>query len=227
MGTYLLMKVGALTIGQSPRVDIIPEIHEVLGPGVEIVERGALDELDAEEIKKLRPKVNDYMLVTRMRDGTQVEVAISSIIEKMRGCIRDLEKEGVDLILLLCTGEFPELVSRKIILRPDTLMRRTVGALLENGRLGIVVPSSEQTDLIKRWQTTNLEIVAKSVSPYTGTHQQLQEKAYKMKEENVDLIVLDCLGFTSETKRIFREITGRPVLLPRTLIARIAREMLD
>lgn len=35
------MKVGILTIGQSPRVDVIPEIRDVLGPDVEIVEKGA------------------------------------------------------------------------------------------------------------------------------------------------------------------------------------------
>jgi protein AroM len=43
----------------------------------------------------------------------------------------------------------------------------------------------------------------------------------------VDLIVLDCLGFNKKTKSIFREVTGKPVLLPRTLVARIAREIIE
>jgi protein AroM len=46
------MKVGTLTIGQSPRIDIIPEIRDVLGPSVEIVEKGALDGLNLEQVKK-------------------------------------------------------------------------------------------------------------------------------------------------------------------------------
>ena len=46
------MKVGALTIGQSPRVDIIPEIQSVSGPSIEIVEKGVLDRLKLEAVKK-------------------------------------------------------------------------------------------------------------------------------------------------------------------------------
>jgi len=35
------MKIGTLTIGQSPRVGIIPELKEAIGFEVEIEERGA------------------------------------------------------------------------------------------------------------------------------------------------------------------------------------------
>ena len=38
-------KVGGITIGQSPRADMVPEILEILGPQVEVVEGGALDGL--------------------------------------------------------------------------------------------------------------------------------------------------------------------------------------
>jgi hypothetical protein len=33
-------QVGAITIGQSPRVDVVPEMAAVLGPDVEILEGG-------------------------------------------------------------------------------------------------------------------------------------------------------------------------------------------
>jgi protein AroM len=55
----------------------------------------------------------------------------------------------------------------------------------------------------------------------------VREKALKLKSADVDLIVLDCLGFNKKTKAIFREVTGKPVLLPRTLVARIAREIIE
>ena len=44
------MKIGALTIGQSPRKDVIPEMREVLGTEVDIVEKGVLDDLSLEEV---------------------------------------------------------------------------------------------------------------------------------------------------------------------------------
>lgn len=38
-------KIGAITIGQSPRIDVIPEMQEILGENVIILEAGALDGL--------------------------------------------------------------------------------------------------------------------------------------------------------------------------------------
>ena len=46
-------RLGAVTIGQSPRTDIIPDLRTVLGAEVEIVEAGALDELAPDEIRAL------------------------------------------------------------------------------------------------------------------------------------------------------------------------------
>ena len=36
-----MKKIGAITVGQSPRVDLIPEIQPILGDSVEIIQAGA------------------------------------------------------------------------------------------------------------------------------------------------------------------------------------------
>jgi protein AroM len=222
------MKVGTLTIGQSPRVDIIPEIREVLGPDVEIVEKGALDGLDLQDVKELYPEPTDYILVTRMRDGKEVKVAERHIIERMKRCISDFEEEAaVDLIILLCTGEFPNIESQKIVLRPDRVMLRTIQGIMDRGKMGVVVPSPDQIlQLRERWEKTNLQVLVEAISPYTATDEELKGAAGRIKALDVDLVVLDCLGFGKKTRAIFREITRKPVLLPRTVVATIAREML-
>jgi protein AroM len=220
------MKVGTLTVGQSPRSDVVPELRGILGPGIEILEKGALDGLDVEEVRKFHPRPNDYILVTRMRDGTEVKIAERHVIERMRRCISEFQTEPVEIIILLCTGEFPEIESRKILLRPDRVMLNVVQSLLESGRLGVVVPSLDQIPAMKRrWETSNRAVSAEAVSPYTGTREEMKEKAEKIKASDVDLVVLDCIGFNRETKALFREVTGKPVLLPVTLMGRIAREM--
>lgn len=44
-GGITMKKIGAITVGQSPRVDLIPEIQPILGDSVEIIQAGALDGL--------------------------------------------------------------------------------------------------------------------------------------------------------------------------------------
>ena len=44
-----MYRIGAVTIGQSPRSDVMVDIKPILGPDIEIVEAGALDGLGKEE----------------------------------------------------------------------------------------------------------------------------------------------------------------------------------
>lgn len=49
-------RVGMITVGQSPRDDIVPNMSQVLGANIEVFENGALDGLSMEEIRSLAPK---------------------------------------------------------------------------------------------------------------------------------------------------------------------------
>ena len=91
-------KIGMITIGQSPRDDVVPDIKRFLGPGIEVLEAGALDGLSIEDVENMSPKNGDYMLVTRMRDGAQVTIGKSHILSRMQECIDDakalIEEKG-------------------------------------------------------------------------------------------------------------------------------------
>src|SRR5215211_5590228 len=100
-------KIGAITIGQSPRVDVVPEMLEILGSSVELIEGGALDGLSAHEVAKLAPRNGDYVLVTRLRDGSSVQIAEHHILPRMQEQVDRAVAEGADVVALLCTGEFP------------------------------------------------------------------------------------------------------------------------
>lgn len=39
------VKIGAITVGQSPRVDVTPDLWPIFGPNVELIEAGGLDGL--------------------------------------------------------------------------------------------------------------------------------------------------------------------------------------
>ncbi len=222
------MKIGTLTIGQSPRKDVIPEMLEVLGTGIDIIEKGALDELSLEEVINFQPATTDSTLVTRLRDGTEVKIAKKHVIPRLKNCIFELEEKGAEIIILLCTGVFPEFESRKILLRPNRIIKNIVKGILKKGKLGVIVPSRDQILRVEeKWGRTNIEVISESVSPYTSTDKEIVEKAKKMKNFNTDLIILDCIGFKRKIKAIFRDITKKPILLPSTTIARIAKEIIE
>ena len=138
------MKIGVVTIGQSPRDDIIPEIREILGSGVEIIEVGALDGLSLEEVKDFYPEPTDFTLVTRMKDGTEVKVAEKYIIPRLNNCISGLEAKDAEILMLLYTGEFQGIKSKRILLRPDRLLGNIGKGILEKGRLGFLIKPDQR-----------------------------------------------------------------------------------
>ena len=61
-----MTKVGLITVGQSPRSDVVPDMAAILGGDVEILEAGALDGLSRAQIAPLAPEGDDEIIVTRL-----------------------------------------------------------------------------------------------------------------------------------------------------------------
>ncbi len=160
-----MVSVGFVTIGESPREDITSEIKPIIGYDVGVVECGALDGLSREEVVSLAPRPGDYVLVTRLRDGTQVRLSRDLIVNRMQQCIDKIEDKA-DIIALLCTGgDFPELRSRKLLIEPSKLVMNIVKSISNINKLGIIVHDLEQVILeVNRWSkvVSNVDVVAVS-----------------------------------------------------------------
>ena len=69
-------KIGAITIGQSPRTDITGDICPLLAPNITLQEYGALDPFDADYINQnFAPGPDSSVLVTRMRDASHRQIS--------------------------------------------------------------------------------------------------------------------------------------------------------
>ena len=212
-----------ITVGQSPRNDVIAEIREILDQ-MEIVQRGCLDELTNEQIGNLKPKETEPFLVTVLRDGSSVQVSKEKTVQLLQQRIKELESKDVTAIVLLCTGDFSNLESNKLLIQPGRLIRGLVeGMLSGEEKLGVIVPCSEQTGQTKK-KWIRLNPVVAVASPYDNSAR-IQQAAKKLRAENVDLTVLDCIGYTRRMKQTVKEITGKPVILARTLLARVLKEL--
>ena len=221
-------KIGAITIGQSPRADVTVDIIPILGDGVELIEAGALDGLTKEEIAKFVPDEGDYVLVTRLRDGSSVTFAEKYIIPRLQQCVRDLEAKGAELIIFLCTGEFPGFESNIPLIFPNKILEGCLPALTTSSSIVPICPSPGQVEQSKiKWKDAAKKVTPIPASPYTGSMDIIVEAANRAKNVDADLIVLDCIGYTQEMKRIFAEVTGKNTVLSRTLMARVVVEIID
>lgn len=225
-----MTRVGAVTVGQSPRIDIMPDIAPLL-PGVEIVERGALDHYSDPELDAMMSARRDPVLATRRRDGREIIVAEDDVMEGLRRGISELGESGVEAILLLCTGTFPELDSRAPILYPEHLLSGLVGAVCRGCALGVMTPAAAQAPFQQeRWERAlgkEATISVAHVSPYaTEALQGVETGAAYLAQRGVDMVVMDCLGYTREMRALAKRVLERPVVLARTVVARTAAELI-
>lgn len=146
-------KLGLITIGQSPRRDIVPDMVEFIGEDVEILESGALDNLEYEEIMEFTPTEDDYVLISKLRDGRGVKFSERYILPLLQDCIDNLESQGVDLILFICTGVFPDVFKFNVpILYPQKIIHGLVPNLLNSSKLTIITPDKDQVrQSEKKW----------------------------------------------------------------------------
>ena len=217
--------IGALTIGQSPRPDILCDIAPVLSCKADILEAGALDGLTDEQVEQLAPVGEEAFLITRF-NGRTVRIAERHMFSRLQKKVDELENRGVQMILILCTVRFNAFQSAIPILSPGSIISAVVPACSRNSSIGVLVPEEGQVDeLRKAWEQVVSKVKLINASPY-GSAEELRKAAESLGAENIDLIVPDCMGYTQAIKDLVAETSKKPVILPRTLAARIAVEML-
>lgn len=220
-------KIGTVTIGQSPRVDVIPDISAILGPEVEIIESGALDGLTKEEIAKFAPEAGDYVLVTRLRDGSSVQVAERYITPRVEEKINAHFKNGISLVLLLCTGEFPDLEPAGLLLSPQKILFGVAAAVGSGRKIGILTPSVDQVvQSEKRWSSVSERVKSLAASPYADGMTAVEKAALDLREWGAEITILDCIGYTRPMQELVCKVTEKPAILGRGIAGRVVAELL-
>lgn len=215
-------RVVFVTIGQSPRDDLVPEMLERIGPGIEPVEVGALDDLGPGAIARLAPRDGDPTLVSRLRDGTEVVISKTWTQRRLAEIMHDLDGRGFDLIVLLCTGHFEGLRSRTLMVEAQRVVDHTVDAVSEDGRtVGVMVPLAAQMDEFHVRSHGQTSVVMAHASPYSDGR--FEDAARELAK--TDLIVMHCIGYSEAMRRRVAAVSGKPVLLARRLVANAVAEL--
>lgn len=202
-------RIGALTISQSPRFDLIEPLR-ITCPHCEIIEAGALDFVD---VTALPDGHNAYYpLTTTLTDGTTVTLNRDFLSPPLQRALNHLEAQGVDISLLLCAGDFPDLVAEKLLVKPTDIAMRTLQAMgFED--VGVVSPIAIQNQPIKsKWLQAGFHAVVWTMPPkLSPEHQAHWIKTQCDLHPQVDCIVLDYVGYPTASIHTIQRMLDLPV----------------
>ena len=220
------IRVGAVTIGQAPRVDITGDIRPMLAPHIELIEYGALDPFSFEEAStRFAPGEGESVLVSRMRDGRQVTMSEGAVIPLVQDCILRAEKEGAEATVLLCTGKFPEFTHCKLLITPQPILHALVQKLALDKPIGLFVPDASQIAQVEEWfSASGIAFEPVVASPYKEA-ELMGQRALAFRGKDLAFVLLDCMGYGCGMKEDIYASCQLPVILPRTYIARLLNEL--
>ena len=156
-----------------------------------------------------------------MADGTQVKW-LKTHCAQDAGKIDRLVEQGAGVVLLACTGEFPEFECRKQLNPTRCFLTRLMSGA--GGMAQVFIPDMNQVDYAqRRWSAVSHEVLFK-LSPYgvPGTRQPVRtgssRRAYKWQYSTASVHL--------EISRQSRRSLQVPVVLARSMVARVMAELL-
>lgn len=188
-------RIGVLTIGQSPRPDLVDPLEKLL-PGCEILQAGALDDLAPDVLPDTSNAA--YPLVTRMRDGKTVMVEEGFLTPKLQRALDRLEAAGVAGTILLCAGTFADLHGTLPLFVPFKIGCAVLGAL-QMKSIGLITPFVEQEIPIReRWEKFGLRATVWSADLGVQDDAFHRELTERIRTNKLESIVLDYVGHPLE-----------------------------
>lgn len=209
--------VAFVTIGQSPRGDVVPDILAETRVTYEVTERGALDGLDHAAIADLAPRPGEQCLVSRLRDGREVLLGKPAIDRRLHTILAEMDEGGFDLLVLLCTGLFSRFKLRTPFIEPQHTVDHFVQGLAYGAeKIGILLPNAAQIDEFHG--IPGVDTKAAAASPYLAGHEAALQRAGAALAET-DMIVMHCIGYSEAMRQVVKRAAERPVLVSRQLVA--------
>jgi protein AroM len=224
--------LGIVTIGQSPRDDIAGLFAQHAPAGTTLVLRGALDGLGDAEVDTLKPENGADTLYTRLRGdgrggGRDVKISKKAVIARSPQTIAKLRADGCDAIVYACTGEFPAMEGDDGVLFPSRVLAALASGLLPRGRLGLLIPLTEQAEKLgSKWARPGLDVFAEALAP-SADAREAEAAARRLAARKPDLVAMDCMSYTPAMKEQVKPALGVPALLAITATGRVLREILE
>jgi protein AroM len=221
--------VAMITVGQAPRDDLVPYMEQVFSRKIRVWQAGVLDGLTRESAAGLGPEPGEVGIVARLLDGSSTLLSHKKILPRVQHLVEDAVAQSVGLVVILCGADWSALRSPVLIVNPGRVFPAVVSALATGWKLGVIKPSAGQTEQArKQFADRGIDAVVTAASPYTGEQRlrDVRAAAETLRDAEVDLVWMTCVGMDERMRSIVRAVTGKPVILARTILARVIDEFL-
>lgn len=216
-------RVAFVTIGQSPRDDVVPDILRSLDVPIESLEYGILDGVSRDGLFQASPGPNDPALLTRLRDGTDVVLSMDWTSRRVREVYRDVAVQEIDLIVLMSTILGGAVAPAAATVYCDRVIDRAVaGFVRAEQKVGIVLPLKGQDDHIAHGNGGPDRGLVTIARP--GDRKALSTALKKL--GGCDIIMLHSVSYSEAESEAAKQITGKPVVLARHLVVNAIRDAL-
>ena len=180
--------IGFVLVGQSGRDDVLPVVRALLGPGVEVAAKGALDGLSPAELARMAPVPGEHPVVTRLDDGSHVVVSKPALVPRIERCLTELRDASVKVAALMCTGTFPPFAVPEglLLLRGQQVVDNGVRAACPvGGKVGVLVPLPEQEAFSGgKFRDMGFDVVTAHANPY-GSLDDVRAAGAAFRDRNV------------------------------------------
>ena len=218
--------LGVIVIGQSPRPEIRAELSPYLDPSREIDLRGALDHLSRAEIDAMEPLNGHDTLFTRLPDKSAATISKAEVSVGAGRVLKGMARDGLTAAMMCCTGAFPAIDSPIPVLYPSEVIRSLAELALPRGRLALLTPLQSQIGQAEdKWSRPGIELKVFALLPELNPGKEVDMVAQELLVFKPDLVVLDCMSYREETRRLLRAHLSVPIILAISATARVLEEL--
>ncbi len=216
-----LPRIAFVTIGQSPRDDIVPELLMLAGQWPEdllVQQFGALDDVTADTLSATPIHLNENRFYTRLAGGDYVTVGGGLIGRRLDPLLHRLDSQGFDLIVLITTGLFQPIRLCTPFVHGQQVVDAWIGSLVMGScKLGLIYPLARQHNGFAHGTLIqNAQAVAA-----TGGTERLEDVTAGLSD--ADLILMHSVGYTERMAESVSAASRKPVVTARRIIAAALR----
>jgi protein AroM len=217
------VRLAFVTIGESPRDDIVPEMLADIGGAIEAHEFGALDGVSDAEIEALYPMPGETSFATRRRGGREVTISKERVEVRLERLLERVDEQKFDAVVLLCTGTHVKPLRHTLMIEAQRIVDSMVEALAASSqRLGVMLPLARQVEEFPKRHVFSSTPKLVAASPYAGDD--IGEKAKSLAD--CDLVVMHCTGYSEAMRAAARDAISAPVLLSRRIVSGAIRQII-